>query len=340
MKNTSTKLMMMTVLMIGVIISVSSNSWLGIWLGLEINLLSFIPIMSSAENIVTTEASMKYFIVQAMASSILIFAIMSLSMTPPSLINQPMKEIMINTPLLVKMGSAPFHWWFPSVMEGLMWSNCLILLTIQKIAPLTLISYTMTLNMMSMMIIATSVTVGAIGGFNQTSLRKILTYSSINHVGWMISATIMSKPLMTMYLVIYSTMNWIIVSMMMKLNISHLNQINNMDRAATTTKILLITSILSLGGLPPFIGFMPKWIIILSLINNHMFVMTTLMVLMSLITLFYYLRITYSTFMLNDTKVKWINKTLTPIHKLQEFTTLTLISTGMIILTPGLMSFL
>nr|WAX39142.1 NADH dehydrogenase subunit 2 [Anaplecta sp. 3 ZQW-2020] len=327
MKFNSTKTLLMFTLISGVLISVSSNSWLGVWLGLEINLLSFIPIMSSSEDIITTEASMKYFIVQAMASSILIFMVTTTTIMKPLIMNTLFTEMPLNLPLLIKLGSAPFHWWFPSVMEGLQWSNCFILLTIQKIAPLTIISYTMTLNSISTILIMASVIVGSMGGYNQTSLRKILTYSSINHLGWLIPATIVSKPMFLVYLTIYSLMNWIITSLMSSMSASNINQINSSSRSNTLKKILMMMTLLSLGGLPPFIGFLPKWLMIMSLINNSNYMTITLMVLTSLITLYYYLRLTYTSMMVQDVKTKW--------HMYNPFTSQMKILTSMTILTLG-----
>nr|WAX39116.1 NADH dehydrogenase subunit 2 [Anaplecta sp. 1 ZQW-2020] len=336
MKNNSTKLLMMFTLIGGILISISSNSWLGVWMGLEINLLSFIPIMSSNEDMLTTEASMKYFIVQALSSMILIFMIITTSTIS---LNQDLLKMIINIPLIIKVGSAPFHWWFPSVMEGLKWNNCFILLTIQKIAPLYLLSYTMSFNMFSSTVIASSVLVGSIGGYNQTSLRKILTYSSINHLGWMISATMITKMSMLMYLTIYSIMNLIITKMMNKTNSSHINQISTSTNTNPTMKILLLSTLLSLGGLPPFIGFLPKWLIITSMTEMNLLPVLTLMVITSLMTLYYYIRLMYSTLMIQDIKIKWYTHYPTKkMNKTDLMVTITIIM-GMIMLTP-LMSIL
>nr|WAX39220.1 NADH dehydrogenase subunit 2 [Anaplecta sp. 8 ZQW-2020] len=333
MKNTSTLTLLKFTLISGILISISSNSWLGVWMGLEINLLSFIPIMSSTDDMMTTEASMKYFIVQAMASSILIFMITTLHlMKMYKTDSSSYSTMLMNIPLLVKLGAAPFHWWFPSVMEGLLWNNCFILLTIQKLAPLMLISYTLNINELSNLIILASVIVGSMGGYNQTSLRKILTYSSINHLGWMISATILSKSMMMMYLIIYSTMNLIMTSIFNSTNSSHINQIHSMDHYSAPMKILTMLTLLSLGGLPPLIGFLPKWLMILYMMNTQYLLTITTMIMTSLITLFYYMRLAYATFMIYDMKTKWNNYKSNMNTNLSVL--LVLSTTGMISLTP------
>nr|YP_010946505.1 NADH dehydrogenase subunit 2 [Episymploce cheni]WGO57223.1 NADH dehydrogenase subunit 2 [Episymploce cheni] len=307
MSNNSTKILFLTTLVSGIMITISSNSWLGAWMGLEINLLSFIPVMSSNENIFTTEASLKYFLVQALASSVLLFLIISKTMLEDmfSLFNSTTSSMIMTTPLLLKGGAAPFHWWFPSVMEGLSWSNCLILMTLQKIAPLILISYSLKLSTFYTTIIITSIMVGSIGGYNQISIRKILTYSSINHMGWMLAAMLLGENLWLMYFVIYSFLTLTIISIISPFKISFINQTFLFNNDNPVMKFLLFTSLLSLGGLPPFLGFLPKWLIIQSMINNNMAFIVTIMVVLSLITLYYYLRISYSSFIILHSEPSW-----------------------------------
>nr|UQJ75079.1 NADH dehydrogenase subunit 2 [Incisitermes schwarzi] len=305
MPNTPTKILLSTTLIGGILISISANSWLGAWMGLEINLMSFIPLISSQENIFTTEASLKYFIVQALASSTLLFLV-----TAKALINQTFlvewgfHEYVIMTPLLLKMGAAPLHWWFPSVMEGLSWTNCLLMMTVQKMAPMMLISYLMKMSPLTLMIIMTSVIIGSVGGMNQTSLRKILTYSSINHTGWMLTAILGSINLWALYFAVYLLLTTTVTTITKSFNISFVNQTMTAS-SEKKIKFMLFTALLSLGGLPPFIGFLPKWAVIQTLIASDLgFIMTT-MVVASLATLYYYLRVCYSSFMILHEEVKW-----------------------------------
>nr|URX53642.1 NADH dehydrogenase subunit 2 [Kalotermitidae sp. 4 AB-2022a] len=306
MPNNPPKILLSITLVGGILISISSNSWLGAWLGLEVNLMSIIPLMSSSKNIYTTEASLKYFIIQALASSTLLFLVMMKTMISQSLpLSKELFENAIMMPLFTKMGAAPLHWWFPSVMEGLSWSNCLLMMTVQKAAPMMLTSYLMSINALTLIIILTSVTVGALGGMNQTSLRKILTYSSINHTGWMITAMAGGNNLWILYFLVYSLLTTTMTTITKTFNISFINQVMTAN-SKTTVKFLLFTTLLSLGGLPPFIGFLPKWAVIQMMISNSLmtFVMTT-MVIMSLATLYYYLRMCYSSFLILHSEVKW-----------------------------------
>nr|URX52955.1 NADH dehydrogenase subunit 2 [Glyptotermes sp. 7 AB-2022a] len=305
MPNNPTKILLSTTLISGILISISSNSWLGAWMGLEINLMSFIPLMSSQENIYTNEASLKYFLVQALASSSLLFLVMMKAlMSQMTVMSSYYYPYAIITPLLMKMGAAPMHWWFPSVMEGLSWSNCLLMMTVQKTAPMMLTSYLMKISPLTLVIILASVMVGSLGGMNQTSLRKILTYSSINHTGWMLTAMMGGTNLWVMYFMVYSLLTSTVVTVAKSYNISFVNQTMTVN-SKMTVKFMLFTTLLSLGGLPPFIGFFPKWTVIqLMITNNLSFVMAT-MVVTSLMTLYYYLSVCYSSFMILHEQPKW-----------------------------------
>nr|AVN68066.1 NADH dehydrogenase subunit 2 [Laxta sp. BLA048] len=291
----------------GMFLTISSNSWLNAWMGLEINLLSFIPLMSNNDNILMTEASLKYFLVQALASSSLLFIIISKSLTETmfTLLNPSMMSIIITAPLLMKSGVAPLHWWFPSVMEGLSWSNCFILMTIQKIAPLAMISYTIQSNKFMMSIILLSMMIGTIGGYNQVSIRKIMTYSSINHLGWMLTAMMMSESMWLLYMLIYSILSLTVIMIVLPMQISFVNQTYLLNKEMKILKFLFCTTLLSLGGLPPFLGFLPKWMIIQYMMMNWSIVLISIMVILSLITLYYYLRFSYSAFLILSTEMSW-----------------------------------
>nr|AVN67435.1 NADH dehydrogenase subunit 2 [Gromphadorhina portentosa]AVN67467.1 NADH dehydrogenase subunit 2 [Gromphadorhina sp. B040]AVN68237.1 NADH dehydrogenase subunit 2 [Gromphadorhina sp. Pvii] len=290
----------------GLVITISSNSWLGAWMGLEINLLSFIPLMTNNDNILTSEASLKYFLIQALASSSLLFIIVSKSLMESmfSLLQTPLVMMMVITPLMMKSGSAPLHWWFPSVMEGLSWNNCFILMTVQKIAPLLLMSYLISFSTFTIMIIMMSIIIGALGGYNQISMRKILTYSSINHIGWMMTAMSLGENLWLIYFFIYSLLTLTIIMIVSPMQISFINQ-TFMINKKKIMKFVLFSTLLSLGGLPPFLGFLPKWIIIQSLLLNHISALTLLIIVISLITLYYYLRIAYSSFLIVSSEQSW-----------------------------------
>nr|YP_009532936.1 NADH dehydrogenase subunit 2 [Euclimacia badia]AYG51271.1 NADH dehydrogenase subunit 2 [Euclimacia badia] len=292
-------------LMLGTFIAICSNSWFGVWMGLEINLLSFIPLLNNVKNSLSTESSLKYFLVQVLASSILLFSIILMSLFENlSFLNiNFMLNLILNSSILMKMGAAPFHFWFPEMMEGLSWNMSLTLMTWQKIAPILLISYCFNSNYL-LLIMVLSIFIGSLGGLNQTSLRKIMAYSSINHIGWMLASLMISNTYWFIYFLIYSMIVASMTYFFNIYNIFYINQNFNLNFLNPIIKFLIYCNFLSLGGLPPFLGFLPKWMIIQNFSYNYS--MLVLMVMLTLITLFFYIRITYSAFMINYTNQKMI----------------------------------
>nr|QBF01206.1 NADH dehydrogenase subunit 2 [Stegana sp. 1727 JL-2019] len=307
MFNNSSKILFMIIMVTGSLITVTSNSWLGAWMGLEINLLSFIPLMSDNNNLMSTEASLKYFLVQAMASTVLLFAII-LAMMKNNInyeINLSYITMIILSSLLLKSGAAPFHFWFPNIMEGLSWMNCLLLMTWQKIAPLMLISHA-NIKLLLFTSIILSVIIGSLGGLNQSSLRKLMAFSSINHLGWMLMALNSNETIWLIYFLMYSFLSFTLTFMFNNFKIFHFNQMFSLFFNSKILKFILFMNFLSLGGLPPFLGFLPKWLVIQQLSMENQYFMITILMMSTLITLFFYLRICYSAFMLNYYENNWL----------------------------------
>nr|YP_003848708.1 NADH dehydrogenase subunit 2 [Teinopalpus aureus]ADK66451.1 NADH dehydrogenase subunit 2 [Teinopalpus aureus] len=299
----SNKMFFYFILFFSTLISISSNSWLGCWIGLEINLLSFIPLISNSKNLLSSEAALKYFLTQSIASINFLFTILLMMIILKNFEISNLMSIMINSSMLMKMGSAPFHFWFPNIIEGLSWFNCFILMSWQKISPMILLSYYINTNFL-LMIMILNVIIGVLGGINQTSLRKLMTFSSINNLGWMLAAMMISENLWMFYLLMYSFLISIMCLLFNLLNTYFINQlfIINMN---SSMKFSLFLNFFSLSGLPSLLGFFPKWIIINIMIMNKFFIITFIFIMMSLIMLFFYIRIIYSSIMFNYFKMKW-----------------------------------
>nr|WEG23098.1 NADH dehydrogenase subunit 2 [Compsilura concinnata] len=317
MLNNSSKIMFLLILMMGTLISISANSWLGTWMGLEINLLSFIPLMSD-NKLMSTESSLKYFLIQTLASSMFLFSIILFLLNLNKINLNNFMEMMIFSSLILKSGSAPFHFWFPNVMEGLSWLNTLILMTWQKIAPLMLISYVINKSLITISIIFSTL-IGALGGLNQTSLRKLMAYSSINHLGWMLMALYSNNILWIIYFLIYSFLSFSMIFLFNMFKISYINQLFSLFMISKIMKFFLFFNLLSLGGLPPFLGFFPKWMVMQLLVVNNQLFLLIFMTMMTLITLYFYLRLCYSAFMLNYYEINWMNMTLFKSIKMSMF---------------------
>nr|YP_010876291.1 NADH dehydrogenase subunit 2 [Bruchus pisorum]WHE17342.1 NADH dehydrogenase subunit 2 [Bruchus pisorum] len=301
------KILFMNTLIMGTLITISYYSWFSMWMGLEINLLSILPLMTNPKNLYPSEAAMKYFITQALASLILLFTII-MSMNFKGFIPQNssnMLMLILNSSLFLKMGAAPFHAWFPEVMEGLNWINCFIMLSWQKIAPMVILMYNLNMTLFLSWIIVISSIIGGIMGLNQISLRKILAYSSINHIAWMLSSMINLKIIWFLYFIIYTIITLNLVVIFWYFNIFYVNQLFMIFNSNKLFEFLFAMNFLSLGGLPPFLGFFPKWLVVNNLINNQFYSLALILIVSTLITLYFYVRMTFSAFLLTKIEMNF-----------------------------------
>ncbi|NP_659351.1 NADH dehydrogenase subunit 2 (mitochondrion) [Eumetopias jubatus] len=309
-------IMIMTTVMSGTMIVLTSSHWLMIWIGFEMNMLAIIPILMKNFSPRATEASTKYFLIQATASMLLMLGII-INLTTSGQwtilkLPNPMASNLLTIALAMKLGMSPFHFWVPEVTQGIPLSSGMILLTWQKIAPLSIlyqITPSINPNLLITMAIA-SVLAGGWGGLNQTQLRKILAYSSIAHMGW-ITIIMMYNPTLTLLnLTIYITMTLGTFMLFM-----YNSSTTTLSLSHTWNKLPLMTSLilalmLSLGGLPPLSGFVPKWLIIQELTKNDMIILPTFMAITALLNLYFYMRLSYTTALTlfpstNNMKMKW-----------------------------------
>nr|YP_009918961.1 NADH dehydrogenase subunit 2 [Potamophylax latipennis]QMP96541.1 NADH dehydrogenase subunit 2 [Potamophylax latipennis] len=303
----STKILFLSLMMTSTIFSVSSLSMINIWMGMEVNLISFIPLMINKNNNFSSESMMSYFLIQSLSSANFLFSsLLIISLTKwfnlTSLKSMTIL-FMMNISLLMKLGAAPLHFWFPKTMKGLNWMNCLILSTWQKILPMIALSYCFISKLMIFMAITSTIT-GSIMGLTQTSLQMILTYSSISHIGWMLMSLMLNLNTWLTYLLIYSMLNFILMVLFKIMNMYTLNQIYS-NKNSNFIKYFIMFNLLSLSGLPPFLGFLPKWLVINLMMNDNLILITLIMVMMSLINMYFYIRITYTYFMLNFLEIKF-----------------------------------
>nr|QKJ82417.1 NADH dehydrogenase subunit 2 [Sundamys muelleri] len=284
----------------GPVITMSSSNLLLMWVGLEMSLLAIIPLLTNKKNPRSTEAATKYFLTQATASMILLLAIVlnykQLGMWALQQQTNTLFLCMMLISLSMKLGLAPFHYWLPEVTQGIPMHIGLILLTWQKIAPLSILLqiYQLTSPTITTILAISSVFIGAWGGLNQTQTRKIMAYSSIAHMGWMVAILPYNPNLTILNLMIYILLT---VPMFITLMMNSATTINSLSLAWNKTPMILTmapTILLSLGGLPPLTGFLPKWAIISELLKNNCFTLSTLMAIMALLNLFFYTRLIYS----------------------------------------------
>nr|QNH73635.1 NADH dehydrogenase subunit 2 [Hemiprocne longipennis] len=297
--NPYAKLVFTVSLALGTTITISSNHWMTAWTGLEINTLAIIPLISKHHHPRAIEAAIKYFLVQAAASTLLLFSSMtnawSTGQWDISQLTHPISCALLTTAVAMKLGLVPFHFWFPEVLQGSSLATAMLLSTVMKFPPITILLLTsQSLNPTLLTIMAiSSAALGGWMGLNQTQIRKILAFSSISHLGWM-TITLMYAPkltLLTFYLYCMMT-----ASVFLSLNTTNTLKLSSMMISWTKTPALnttLMMTLLSLAGLPPLTGFLPKWLIIQELTKQEMTVAATTITILSLLGLFFYLRLAY-----------------------------------------------
>nr|AKL78812.1 NADH dehydrogenase subunit 2 [Moschus anhuiensis] len=335
-------IIILSTIMLGTIIVMISSHWLLIWIGFEMNMLAIIPIMMKKHHPRATKASIKYFLTQSTASMLLMMAIIINLMfsgrwAVMKLFN-PMATMLITMALAMKLGMAPFHFWVPEVTQGIPLSSCLILLTWRKLAPMSVfyqIFPSINLNLILTLSIL-SIMIGGWGGLNQTQLRKIMAYSSIAHMGWM-TAILPYNPTMTLLnLIIYIIMTSTMFMLFMANSTTTTLSLSHTWNKAPIMTALALTTLMSMGGLPPLSGFMPKWLIIQEMTKNNSIIMPTFMAITALLNLYFYMRLTYSTTLTmfpstNNMKMKW---QFSNTKQMTLLPTMTVMSTLLLPLTP------
>nr|QZZ18258.1 NADH dehydrogenase subunit 2 [Dikraneurini sp. SL-2021a] len=292
MKLNSSKLFFITFMIVGVMLCLSSNNWIMIWCGLEITLVSFLPIMVS-NSMNASESTMKYFMIQSISSAMLMLGLIMML----SKINMGEKSITIA--ILLKMGIAPMHNWVLSIIEGMKFESVLILLTILKLPPIMITSY---LSSKLLMIIMTTMIMGSMMGLNQNSTRKMIVYSSIFNLGLLLSVIKANNFWMSFWFM-YSVLIWVLIKYMSELKTNYVNQMMINDKSLIKN-VNLWFLLMSMGGLPPFMGFLMKLMVIEFLMLTNMYLVMVILITCSLIVMFFYTRMMFLIMMFFSLKSK------------------------------------
>nr|APT35261.1 NADH dehydrogenase subunit 2 [Melidectes leucostephes] len=299
--NPQAKLIFIVSLLLGSTITISSNHWITAWAGLEINTLAALPLISKSHHPRAIEAATKYFLVQAAASALVLFSSMTNAWHSGqwdiTQLTHPTSCLILTAAIAMKLGLVPFHFWFPEVLQGTSLITGLLLSTAMKFPPITLL-YLTSNSLNPTLLVTMAILSAALGGWmglNQTQIRKILAFSSISHLGWMAIILSYSPKLTLLNFYLYSLMT---AAVFLTLNTTKALKLSTLMTTWTKTPTLstiLIITLLSLAGLPPLTGFLPKWLIIQELTKQDMALTAALISLLSLLSLFFYLRLAYCT---------------------------------------------
>nr|AZU96260.1 NADH dehydrogenase subunit 2 [Atlapetes albinucha] len=288
-------------LLLGTTITISSNHWVMAWMGLEINTLAILPLISKSHHPRAIEAATKYFLTQATASTLILFSSMTNAWCTGqwdiTQLTHPTSSLILTSAVAMKLGLVPFHFWFPEVLQGSPLITGLLLSTLMKLPPITLLYMTSpSLNPMLLTTLAIlSTALGGWMGLNQTQVRKILAFSSISHLGWMAIIIIYNPKLTLLNFYLYAMMTTTVFLTLNAIKVLKLSTLMTAWTKIPSLSAMLLLTLLSLAGLPPLTGFLPKWLIIQELTKQDMAPAATLISLLSLLSLFFYLRLAYCT---------------------------------------------
>jgi NADH-quinone oxidoreductase subunit N len=317
-------LVMMAVL--GMFIMVSSHSLLSLYMGLELQSLSLYILASiRRNNALSSEAGLKYFVLGALSSGLLLFGISFIygstgtisydgiatfiaasATTTPSII---VGMVFILAALAFKISAVPFHMWAPDVYQGAPTSVTAFFATAPKIAAFGLIiqllygpfaQLSADWGQILYFVSAASMALGAFAGLVQGNIKRLLAYSSIGHVGYaLIGLTAgMSAGLNAtlVYLVIYLVMSLGMFACILKINRDEQNIETIEDYAGLSKSYPLLAYAMaifffSMAGIPPFAGFFGKLVIFKAAIDANLIYLAVFGVLTSVVGAYYYLKI-------------------------------------------------
>nr|ANS70858.1 NADH dehydrogenase subunit 2 [Cinnyris reichenowi]APC45375.1 NADH dehydrogenase subunit II [Cinnyris reichenowi] len=335
--NPQAKLVFILSLILGTTITTTSNHWVLAWTGLEINTLAILPLISKSHHPRAIEAATKYFLTQAAASTLVLFASMTnawhTGQWDITQLTHPTSCLILTSAISMKLGLVPFHFWFPEVLQGSPLTTGLLLSTVMKLPPLTLF-YLTSPSLNSTVLVTMAVLSAALGGWmglNQTQIRKIMAFSSISHLGWMAVILTYDPKLTLLNFYLYSMMT---AAVFLTLNTIKALKLTTLMTAWTKVpplNAMLLLTLLSLAGLPPLTGFLPKWLIIQELTKQDMAPAATMLALLSLLSLFFYLRLAYCTTITlpphttNHMKQWHTNKSVSPLVAILTTLSITLL---------------
>ncbi len=313
--------------LLGMMIMISANSLLTMYLGLETLALSMYALVAiDRTNVTAAESAMKYFVLGAIASGCLLYGISwvygvtgslqfdeiaSVLSADPSLNNLPLwfGLTFLIVGIAFKFGAVPFHMWLPDVYQGARSPITLYLATAPKLAALALILRILvdglgglhdTWSAMIMVVAVLSLLVGNIVAIAQTNIKRMLGYSTIGHVGFILLAVFCGTGdgyasalfyTLTYVLSAAGAFGVIIVMSRRGYEAELLSDFNGLNERSPWFALMMMFLMFSMAGIPPFVGFFAKLNVISAVLDQGFPELAIIMVLASVIGAYYYLKV-------------------------------------------------
>ncbi len=311
---------------LGMMVMVSANHFVALYLGLELlALASYAMVALNRDSVTSSEAAMKYFVLGSMASGLLLYGLSMIYGATGSLdvatVARVIEASRANDPLITfglvfvvaglafKLGAVPFHMWMPDVYQGAPTAMTLFIGSAPKIAAFGFIMRILADSMgaavgdwQSMLVILSvlSLALGNIVAIAQTNLKRMLAYSAISHMGFMLlgilAGTKNGYSAGMFYVISYVLMTLASFGMIMLLSragfeADNLDDFKGLNQRSPWYAFLMLIVMFSMAGIPPFLGFWAKLTVLEGVLNAGYTWLVVFAVLMSVIGAFYYLRI-------------------------------------------------
>ena len=285
---------------------VSSIDWFSIYSVLELQTFTLLILVAIKKNsIYSTEASLKYFVLGAVSSGLFLFGCVLLygltGSTSVQEINSNLTadvgKILVTISLLFKLSVVPFHMWAPDVYEGAPTIITALLTTVPKIGVFSILVQIGAVTNVVLICAVLSIVYGAIGALNQTKVKRLLAYSGIGHMGFILFGIAIgsfeSIQAGLIYMVIYVIMSICSFSILLSLNLTKdfIIEVKELSIINPVVAWTLAFVFLSTAGIPPLAGFLSKWLILLSGVSSGYYLTCLIIVVSSIIAGVYYVRV-------------------------------------------------
>nr|YP_010934333.1 NADH dehydrogenase subunit 2 [Polymyces wellsi]WKV24907.1 NADH dehydrogenase subunit 2 [Polymyces wellsi] len=300
---------------LGSLCLVFSSDWLSVYLAIELSTLSlFILVAQKGGSGQSAEAGLKYFVLGALSSGLFLFGCallcgftggvhipyINFTLNPGfefSEIRVPIGSLLIVVALLFKLSVAPFHMWAPDVYDGAPTTATALLVIVPKVGYFSILASIGSAVNILLAGALFSMLVGALGALNQTKVKRLLAYSGVGHLGFVLwgieVGSFESIQASLTYMVLYVIMSICVFAIILALGTVRnlIVEFSGLSRRLPVLALTLALTFLSIAGIPPLVGFLGKWLVLLSGVVSQYYLVFLLAVLCSVVAGVYYVRI-------------------------------------------------
>lgn len=312
---------------IGMMVMVSAGDLITLYLGLELQSLALYVIASiRRDSVRSTEAGLKYFILGALSSGLLLFGasliygfagttvfggIIETAQEGQMSLGVLFGLVFVTAGLAFKVSAAPFHMWTPDVYEGAPTGITALLATAPKVAATALFARVVhdafggavgDWQQIVALLAVLSMFLGSIAAIGQTDIKRLMAYSSIGHMGYALmglaAGTAQGVEAMLIYMAIYVTMNVGTFAFILSMekdgrHVTDISSLSSLASRDSARALALLVLMFSLAGVPPLLGFFAKYAVVLAAVDAGLIWLAVAGMLASVIGAYYYLRIVY-----------------------------------------------